>query len=149
MILDCDNRGTIVDWLLGMDWVIADLAEHQEARGVMSFSASGGGTCSSCDAVVRAARDAGIPLVAGAGNGGVNDCWQTPQSEPSTIVVGASNRYDWREFNYGECVDVFAPGKQIHPQSHVYSVPFIVAARCAQDTMYEWHSQTTTRRWGM
>ncbi|KAJ9061971.1 hypothetical protein DSO57_1015398 [Entomophthora muscae] len=65
-----------------------------------------------------AARNAvrlGCVVVAAAGNSNIDACNKSPASEPSVITVGASNLDDKRyEFsNWGQCLDVFAPGEDI------------------------------------
>lgn len=47
-----------------------------------------------------------------AGNDNRDACKYSPAASPLAITVGASNIADARAYfsNYGECVDVFAPG---------------------------------------
>ncbi|KAJ9061880.1 hypothetical protein DSO57_1016117 [Entomophthora muscae] len=64
---------------------------------------------------VRNAVRLGCVVVVAAGNGNIDACNKSPASEPSAITVGASNLDDKRyEFsNWGQCLDVFAPGEDI------------------------------------
>ena len=78
------------------------------------MSLGGGGPSSFFDAACEAAHDDGIVVVAAAGNDGVDDCSGAPTSEPKTIVVGATDYYDDFWYNYGECVDILAPGISIY-----------------------------------
>lgn len=50
-----------------------------------------------------------------AGNEGVNACSFSPASSPNAMTVGASNQNDTvaTYSNYGECVDLYAPGTHI------------------------------------
>jgi len=59
--------------------------------------------------------DAGLPVVVAAGNSDVNACTESPGREPKVLTVGASDNRDRRAYfsNYGPCVDLFAPGRNI------------------------------------
>ena len=68
---------------------------------------------------VQRAVEAGITVVASAGNTGADACNYYPAGFPGVITVGASDRYDRRfvadsfESNIGNCVDIFAPGVEV------------------------------------
>lgn len=65
---------------------------------------------------VKAAHEAGVVIVAAAGNSNVNACWNSPASAPEAITVGAfDDRTDTiaKFSNWGSCVDVFASGVKI------------------------------------
>ncbi|OAD80805.1 hypothetical protein PHYBLDRAFT_138356 [Phycomyces blakesleeanus NRRL 1555(-)] len=57
----------------------------------------------------------GISIVVPAGNSGNNACYYSPPSAVGAIKVGASTYYDTAaQFsNYGDCVDLYAPGQNI------------------------------------
>merc|ERR1719424_793074 len=114
MVLGCDGSGSTGYVIAGVEWAIADLAAHPGTRGVISMSLGGGGYSPAYDAAIRAAHDAGIPAVAAAGNDGIDQCDASPLTEPKSIVVGASDSSDARVYNFGACVDVFAPGARIY-----------------------------------
>jgi subtilisin family serine protease len=72
------------------------------------------------DQAIYAAIQKGITFVVAAGNEGVDACTQTPGHTLGTITVGATDRYDWRwydfagqESNWGACLNLFAPGAEI------------------------------------
>ena len=56
-----------------------------------------------------------ISLPVAAGNSNANACNYSPSSEPSAITVGATGNNDARASfsNFGNCVDVFAPGVNV------------------------------------
>jgi hypothetical protein len=68
------------------------------------------------DAAVQGALDAGVVVVAGAGNETTDACNASPQRVPGVLTVGALDRADGllRESNFGPCVDLYAPGQLIH-----------------------------------
>lgn len=61
------------------------------------------------------ASKCGIHFVAAAGNDNVDACSFSPGSSRVALTVGASNKHDSVAFfsNYGDCVDVYAPGQDI------------------------------------
>jgi hypothetical protein len=70
---------------------------------------------------VQRVIDAGVTVVAAAGNSNANACLYTPARIPGAITVGASNSSDnkaiyWggQASNEGPCVDVVAPGHTIY-----------------------------------
>lgn len=57
-----------------------------------------------------------IIVVAAAGNSGADACMFHPASSQNVITVGAMSVVDtqdvaWRKTNFGNCVDIFAPGE--------------------------------------
>ncbi|CUS23347.1 LAQU0S09e02718g1_1 [Lachancea quebecensis] len=71
---------------------------------------------------VEAALEAGVVIVVAAGNSNANACWSSPASSLSAITVGAfDDRTDTiaRFSNWGNCVDIFAPGVKIESLSNV------------------------------
>ncbi len=67
------------------------------------------------DARVQDAIAANITVVAAAGNEVENACLNSPQRVPDAITVAASTVIDGRHdfTNFGNCVDLFAPGDDI------------------------------------
>lgn len=70
--------------------------------------------------LVKDLTDAGIVVVAAAGNNAGSACLKSPASAPSAITVAASDAADGHAFfgsgmasNAGGCVDIYAPGKNI------------------------------------
>ena len=53
--------------------------------------------------------------VAAAGNSNADACRYSPAGERSIVTVGSTTTGDARSYfsNYGECVDIFAPGSSI------------------------------------
>jgi len=51
-------------------------------------------------------------LIVAAGNSNKDSCTGSPSSAPEAFTVGASYIDDYRAYfsEYGECVDIFAPG---------------------------------------
>lgn len=111
-VLDCNGAGTVAGVVVGIDWAIAD---HDTRPAVMNLSL--GGTQSvTLDSAITRARGDGIVVVGAAGNSSTDACTTSPSSATAdALIVGASTISDARASfsNYGECVDLFAPGDTI------------------------------------
>lgn len=109
-VLDCAGSGTTADVIAGVDWVM----RNAQMPAVANLSL-GGGASRSLDEAVNNAINQGITMVVAAGNSNEDACDSSPARVPEAITVAASTIRDERaEFsNYGDCVDIFAPGTEI------------------------------------
>ncbi len=109
-VLDCAGDGANSDLIDAISWVIAT---HQKPA-IINMSL-GGDRSPSVDKAVKAAIDAGIPVVVAAGNANIDACIQSPAAVAQAITVAASSEANSRAkfSNYGPCVDIFAPGVNI------------------------------------
>ena len=119
-ILDCNGSGSFSGVIAGMDWVAADAS----GPSVANMSLTGGASTSINDAVQRMVN-AGVPLVVAAGNGnmagrGQDACGYSPAGSPGAYTIGATSSNDAKTSfsNYGNCVDMFAPGASITAAWH-------------------------------
>lgn len=98
-----------------MDWAVKDaVAKNRVGRSVINMSL-GGGKFQPVDDAVTAAVNAGITVVVAAGNTGDLVKNISPAGNADAITVGAiyddDSRAEWS--NYGDGLDVFAPGYAI------------------------------------
>jgi LPXTG-motif cell wall-anchored protein len=109
-VLDDQGNGARADSIAAIDWVIT----HATLPAVINMSI-GGANGGLSNAAVKAATDAGIVVVAAAGNDNIDACGEFPAGAPEAITVGAAGKTDARASfsNWGGCVDLFAPGEQI------------------------------------
>lgn len=116
-VLDCNATGSISGVIAGIDWVVA----NNEASAVANLSL---GTVKSetLNQAVRALIASGVPTAVSAGNSDVDACTRSPASTSEAVTVGAAGtpHGDVRQSfsNWGDCVDLFAPGAAIRSASH-------------------------------
>ena len=115
-VLDCDGSGTLGSVIAGLDWVIQDAQRdaNKTKRAVVNLSL-GGSASVSMDRAVQKIVESNIPVIVAAGNDNANACNTSPAREPLAITVGATTISDARASysNYGNCLDLFAPGSEI------------------------------------
>jgi subtilisin family serine protease len=122
-VLSCAGSGSQSGIIAGMEWI----AEHGKLPAVASMSIGSGipSRSETYENAVRTLFDAGVLLVMSAGNGwsaagvgtgvGYDSCLRSPSAIKVGITVGATDRTDAKTMfsNYGDCVDIFAPGSGI------------------------------------
>ena len=114
-VLDCGGSGTYSGVIAGMDWV----AQNRVLPAVANMSLGGGSSTSVNDAVTRL-FNAGVAVIVAAGNGNMGGrqqdaCGSSPAGAPDAYTVGATTSSDSKTSwsNYGDCVEIFAPGSGI------------------------------------
>lgn len=110
-VLSDSGSGSYSGVIAGIDHVISDC---NGSLCVANMSLGGGKTTSLNTAVANAVA-AGIVMVVAAGNDYSDACNYSPASESSAVTVGSITESDtFSGFtNYGNCVDVYAPGSLI------------------------------------
>jgi subtilisin family serine protease len=112
-VLNCSGQGNTSSLLAGINWILS--AHPGGSIGIVNMSL-GGAKSDQANAAVAKLIDAGLVVVAAAGNSNVDACTFSPASAPGVIAVGATDESDTRASfsNWGSCVDVFAPGVRIN-----------------------------------
>ena len=112
-VLDCTGNGTLAGLIAGVDFV----RNHclQQGGPCVANMSLGGPSSSALNQAVAQAVNAGITVVAAAGNEDADACNYSPASEPRALTVAAIDDQDNRAVfsNWGACVDLFAPGVSI------------------------------------
>jgi subtilisin family serine protease len=111
-VLGCSGSGSTSGILKAMDWI---LANHPAGTPALVSMSIGGGGQALFNAGVKKVYDAGILPIVAAGNSNADACKYSPAGTPEALTVGASDVNDNRASysNFGDCVDVFAPGSSI------------------------------------
>jgi aqualysin 1 len=106
-----DGSAAWDDIIAGIEWVRIN---HRKPA-VMNLSVGGGEESLKADTAVMKTVAAGITVVIAAGNRSRSACDESMARVPSAITVAATDEYDQLAWfsNYGDCVDLFAPGDNI------------------------------------
>ncbi len=109
-VLGCNGSGSTSGVIGGIDWVKNNASGPSVAN--MSL---GGGASSAIDQAVEAAVASGVSFVVAAGNDNSNACNYSPARAGTAITVGSTTSSDSRSSfsNYGNCLDIYAPGSSI------------------------------------
>ncbi len=129
-VLDKNGRGTFSGVLTGLEYVIAQKQNNPTIPMVINMSLGGNIILSEIEDAIDDAVAVGIVVVVAAGNSAMDACEQTPAFVPLAITVGASNMDDTRaDFsNFGDCVDIYAPGVDIVSAYHTGDAEYAYAA---------------------
>ncbi|GAB3733714.1 hypothetical protein GCM10027598_58560 [Amycolatopsis oliviviridis] len=109
-VLDDSGSGTTAGVVAGIDWVTQNHVKPAVAN--MSL---GGSASSTLDGAVRRSIAAGVTYGIAAGNSNAKASNYSPARVTEAITVGSSTKTDSRSgfSNYGDVVDIFAPGTDI------------------------------------
>ncbi|AUS79866.1 serine protease [Actinoalloteichus sp. AHMU CJ021] len=109
-VLGCDGSGTSSGVIAGIDWV----TENAETPAVANMSLGSAGATAIDEAVANSVA-AGVTYVVAGGNSNTDACGTSPARVEEAVTVGATDAEDGRAYfsNWGECLDLFAPGVDI------------------------------------
>jgi serine protease len=109
-VLDCSGSGATSGIIRALEWV----AKQPAKKKVINMSL-GGGFSNAINSAVEQIASLGIVVVVAAGNENSDACGGSPSSSSSAITVGATTLKSTIAYfsNWGECVDIFAPGTNI------------------------------------
>ena len=127
-VLDSCGAGTLTMILNGLNWILQRHTAGNKA--VVNLSLGFTTEVPEVDAVITQMINKGMIVVAASGNRGASACGTTPAGTLGTFSVGSTytasvnGAFVDREpsfSNYGDCVDLFAPGTQIvSPWSYLH-----------------------------
>ena len=113
-VLSCSGSG-YTSWIVsGMYWTLEHARKNKISHGIVSMSLGGGNSPAMKQATDHLVNNGMIVVVAG-GNENGDACNKSPANANLAITVGSTTRSDSRSSfsNYGDCVDIFAPGSDI------------------------------------
>lgn len=119
-VFGCEGSSAWSTIIAGINWVAA----NRKLPAVANMSLGGGANVAVDDAV-NALIGRNVTTVVAAGNEKSDACGVSPARTRHAITVGATDsgdkRWTWPNgygSNYGQCVDIFAPGADITSASH-------------------------------
>lgn len=109
-VFGCSGGSAWSTIIAGIDWVAA----NRQLPAVANLSL-GGGANASIDTAVNNLIARGVTAVVAAGNNSADACGFSPARVRNAITVGSTGSNDARSSfsNYGNCLDIFAPGGNI------------------------------------
>ncbi|KAI8148497.1 peptidase S8/S53 domain-containing protein [Fennellomyces sp. T-0311] len=116
-VLRGDGKGTVSSLLGGIQWIMEQ--EKDRKRPVVINMSLGlpesSGGAQALNEAVASAVDAGLPVIAAAGNSASNACKISPAGNRKVFAVGSTGSDDKMDpySCYGRCVDILAPGFDI------------------------------------
>lgn len=122
-VLSDEGAGSDLGVVMAIDWIMSKGARPA----VLSMSLGRRGKSEALANALNKAMDDGISVVVAAGNENLDACGNSPAYVPRVITVGATAHDDSRaDFsNYGSCVDIFAPGKDIRSAYYAGAARFL------------------------
>ncbi|RHZ86496.1 hypothetical protein Glove_50g105 [Diversispora epigaea] len=115
-VFDYRGSGSFADVIAGLSFVLADVMSRNNKNNAIINMSLGGGINQALNDMVKILTDEGIHVVVAAGNDASNASNTSPASVLSAITVGATEDVSnsITDFsNFGECLDIFAPGRNI------------------------------------
>lgn len=114
-VLNNRGNGTYAGIISGLDFVARDAQSRYCPKGAMANMSLGGGRSEALNEASAALVNSGVFLAVAAGNSNMNAASYSPASEPLVCTIGATDSNDARAYysNYGEVVDLFAPGSDV------------------------------------
>lgn len=112
-VINCGGLAPESAIIAGIDWLI-ERTRSRPHPAVANFSLSGPRN-RVFDKAIRRLVDAGVVVIAAAGNQASDSCEYSPANVPEVLTVGATDSSDRKmsASNFGSCVDFFAPGVNI------------------------------------
>jgi serine protease len=109
-VFGCSGGAAYSTIIAAVDWVTANAQKPAVAN--MSL---GGGVSAPMNDAVAASIASGVVYAVAAGNESTDACTRSPASTPTALTVASSTSTDIRSSfsNWGNCVDLFAPGSSI------------------------------------
>lgn len=120
-VLNAKGGGSLASVLGGLDYVYLRKKANPATPMVINMSLGFTYVIPELKKIIDEVVAKGIVVVVAAGNEANDACGVSPAFIPSAITVGASSVEDWKaDFsNFGDCVDLYAPGVDIVSASHL------------------------------
>lgn len=125
-VLNSEGGGSVGNLIEGITWMVDDFkkkkANNKKAKAVanLSLGLTASGSSITLENCLKEAVRQGIPVAVAAGNVHADACKWSPARMKEVLTVGASDMSDRiAQFsNFGECVNILAPGEKIKSTYH-------------------------------
>jgi len=114
-VLDATGSGSNSGVIAGLQFVLDQHKKSKNKNSVVNMSL-GGAKSQAVNDAVKDLTDAGVHVACAAGNESQDACNTSPASELSAVTVGATEKDNDNVANFsnfGKCLDIFAPGRDI------------------------------------
>lgn len=117
-VLDCQGNGTTSSVIDGLNWIMNN---NPSGPAVVNLSLSGDYNAA-LNSTIDTMASRGFVVTVAAGNDDKDACGYSPSSAAAALTVGATDQTDTRSSfsNWGNCLDIFAPGSSI---TSLYKAP--------------------------
>ncbi|KAL3233516.1 Uncharacterized protein RNJ44_03556 [Nakaseomyces bracarensis] len=122
-VLDNMGSGTLDTVMSGLEYVAHNCKKKKKVSKCVINLSLGTFRSNIINEAIEEIVAQGIVVVVAAGNANMNACWTSPASAPDVVTVGAfDDRIDSiaKFSNWGNCVDIFAPGVLVNSLSNRY-----------------------------
>ncbi|CAI2186826.1 7070_t:CDS:2, partial [Funneliformis geosporum] len=113
---DATGSGTLIDFLNALCYVIHQHMKSENKKSVINMSFGFDKIIEAVNMLVEKAISLGINVVVAGGNEAEDSCTKSPALVPGAITVGATelvNNHIANFSDFGPCIDIFAPGRDI------------------------------------
>ncbi|KAL3826938.1 hypothetical protein ACHAXA_006018 [Cyclostephanos tholiformis] len=124
-VLNSAGYGSYSGMIIALNHIVSYCESNPSVPCVINMSL-GGSKSDMFNSAIASAVESGIVVVAAAGNSAKDACLSSPASSTSAITVGATTLTDAMSSfsNYGQCVDVYAPGTSILSASNTNAIMY-------------------------
>ncbi|MGW5849861.1 S8 family peptidase [Streptomyces sp. NPDC055254] len=112
-VADCDNTSSVTGLISAINWAVND--KKGTKGNVILIASSARRVIPALNNAVQDAHHKGVLVVVPSGGHGSDACTESPASAPNAVTVAATTLDDrlLDGSNFGKCVDVLGPGKDI------------------------------------
>lgn len=128
-VFNCGGFGQLSGVLAGVDWINSQIPRGKGKRFpmVVNMSLTFAGSSPALAAAIEQSILLGAVYTVAAGNSAADACNYSPAQIANALTVGATHQTDERApySNFGQCVDIYAPGHEILSASFVGDNSFV------------------------
>lgn len=118
-VMDRFCIGDVSSYLYGIEWIRANHVKPAVVNASVAFNS----IVPAVDSAVATLISTGVSFVVAAGKSGTHACYASPARVPEALTVASTDSFDIRagDSAIGSCVDLYAPGVDIHTAWYDYT----------------------------